>query len=90
MELIPLVADMLGAGGMFFFFAAEVLQLRKILRKKTVRSLSYHTYKSKITAILLTLACFGLSHLWLSFIVIFSELIVVLYIIKLMRKYRGS
>lgn len=90
MELIPIIADILGASGMFFFLVAEVLQLRKILRKRTVRSLSYHTYKSKVAAILLALGCFGLSHLWLSFLVIVAELVVVLYIIKLMKKYRGK
>ncbi len=89
MELMPIVADLLGAGGMFFFFFAEVLQLRKIKRKKTVRSLSYHTYKSKVAALVLTMSCFGLSGLVLSFIVLSAELVVVAYIIKLMRKYRG-
>lgn len=89
MELTILVADLLGAGGMFFFFFAELLQLRKIIRKKTVKSLSYHTYKSKVAALLLTLSCFGLSALWLSFGVLFAELLVVTYIIKLMKKYRG-
>ncbi len=34
MELMPVIADLLGAGGMFFFLFAEVLQLRKIKRKK--------------------------------------------------------
>lgn len=90
MELITLIADILGAGGMFFFLFAEVLQLRKIIRKKTVKSLSYHTYKSKIAALILTLSCFGLSGLWLSFGVLIAELIIVLVIIKLMRKYRGK
>jgi len=89
MELISTIADILGAGGMFFFLMAEVFQLRKIIRKKTVKSLSYNTYKQKVIAILLSLACFGLTALWLSFAVIFAEAIVILIIIRLMKKYRG-
>jgi len=90
MELIILLSDILGAGGMFFFLYAEILQLRKIVRKKTVKSLSYNTYRSKIAALILTLGCFGLSHLWLSFGVLIAELIIVFIIIKLMKKYRGK
>lgn len=90
MELIGWLADIFGAGGMFFFLFAEILQLRKILRKRTVKSLSYNTYRNKIVAIILSLSCFGLSGLWLSFGMIFAELIVILVIIKLMRKYRGQ
>jgi hypothetical protein len=89
MGIIYFIADLLGASGMFFFFFAEVLQLRKILRKHTVRSISYNTYRSKLAALLLTLACFGLSCLWLSFTVLFLELLVVLYIMHLMKKFRG-
>lgn len=91
MELTAMmIADILGTAGMFYFLKAEVLQLRKILRKKTVKSLSYNTYKSKLKAIFLTMGCFGLTSLWLSFGVLAAELIIVLVIIKLMRKYRGK
>ena len=90
MSWIATIADLLGAGGMFFFLVAEILQLRKIIRKQTVKSLSYNTYRNKILAILLSLGCFGLSSLWLSFGVIFVELIIILWIIKLMRRYRGQ
>ena len=89
MELIMLFADFFGAGGMFFFMFAEVLQLRKILKKHTVKSLSYNTYRSKLAALLLTLAGFGLASLYISFIVLFLELVIVLWIMRLMKKYRG-
>lgn len=90
MELVTFLSDALIASGMFFFLVAEILQLRKITRKKTVRSLSYNTYKSKLAALIFTLGGLWLSGLWLSFGVLTSELITVLVIIKLMRKYRGK
>lgn len=89
MELIMLIADLLGAGGMFFFLFAEVLQLKKILWKCTVKGISYNTYRSKVAALLLTLTGFALAGLYISFVVLFLELIIVLWIMKLMKKYRG-
>jgi len=88
--MILFIADILGAAGMFFFLHAEILQLRKILRKRTVKSLSYNTYKCKIAAAVLTLGCLGLPGLWLAFGILFAELIILVVIIRLMRKYRGK
>ena len=89
MSWTTIVADLAGAGGMFFFLVAEILQLRKIIRKKTVKSISYNTYRNKVVAIMLSLVCFGLTSLWLSWIVIFAELLIIIWVIKLMHKYRG-
>ena len=88
MELINTVADLFGSVGMLFFLLAEVTQLRKILKLKTVVGISWTTYKNKVIALVSTLIGFMLAQLWLSFGVLFGELIIVIYIMKLMEQYR--
>lgn len=87
MEIIQLIADIAGATGMGFFLSAEVFQMRKILRTKLIVGISRTAYRHKLLAILLTLVCFGLTALWLSFAVIFVEGIVAVIILCLIKKY---
>ena len=87
---MQLVADLAGTIGMAFFLKAEIFQLKKILKKKLVTGISKTAYRDKVLAIILTLACFGLTSLWFSFAVIAAEGGVVAMIIYLMKKYRGN
>jgi len=87
-QLILWIADAFGTIGMFMFLKAEVHQWFKIRRTKKVSAISTHAYRDKMIAIITTLVCFGLTSLWFSFLVIFCEGIVALFIIKLMRKYK--
>ena len=86
-ELIRLIADAAGVVGMGFFLKAEIFQLKKILRTKTVRGISKTAYRDKLLAITATLVCFGLTALWFSFAVIFAEGIIAIIIFRLIRKY---
>ncbi len=86
MDMIYLVADGCGLIGMGYFLLAEITQLKKIRRKKIIASLSKTTYNQKVLAILFTLVCFGLTGLWLSFAVLVGELVIVVWIKKLIKK----
>ena len=85
---IELLADLLGTGGMLGFLLAEVFQLKKIYRTKKLTGLSKTCYRNKMLAIILTLSCFALSGLYLSFTVLFLEGVIVGKIMLLMRKWK--
>ncbi len=87
MELIMLIADAAGVIGMGFFLKAEIFQLKKILRTKTVRGISHTAYRDKLWAIAATMLCFGLTSLWFSFAVLFAEGVIVFIILRLMKRY---
>lgn len=87
MEIMMLIADIFGVLGMSFFLKAEIMQLRKILRTKTVKGISRTAYRDKLLAIAATMVCFGLTSLWLSFFVLFAEGIIVFIVLRLMKKY---
>ena len=80
--MLKLIADIFGTAGMAFFLWAEVRQLIKIKRTKMSHGISFHAYKNKMTACILTLVCFAISGLWFSFAVIFAELVVITPIMK--------
>lgn len=88
MELITLVADLAGVIGTGFFLKAEIFQLRKILRTKTVRGISHTAYRDRLIAVTATLVCFGLTALWLTFTVLLIQAMVLLVILHLIKKYR--
>ena len=88
MEVMMLIADIFGVIGMSFFLKAEIMQLRKILRTKTVKGISHTAYRDKLLAIAATMLCFGLTSLWLSFAVLFAEGIIVVIVLRLMKKYK--
>lgn len=90
MEIMMLIADIAGVIGMGWFLKAEIFQLRKILRTKTVEGISRTAYRDKMSAIVATMICFGLTSLWLSFAVLFAEGIIVFIVIRLMKKYKGA
>jgi len=90
MEIIMLVADLAGVIGMGFFLKAEIFQLKKILRTKIVHGISRTAYRDKLFAIFATLLCFGLTSLWLSFVVLFAEGTIVFIVLHLMKKYRRT
>lgn len=85
--MIMLIADLAGVLGMGFFLKAEIFQLRKILRTKTVKGISRTAYRDKLWAIAATMTCFGLTTLWFSFAVLFAEGIIIFIILRLMKKY---
>jgi hypothetical protein len=84
-----LIADLMGVLGMSYFLKAEIMQLRKILRTKVVHGISRTAYKDKLLAIAATMICFGLTTLWLSFVVLFAEGVIAFIILRLMKKYKG-
>lgn len=88
MELIMLIADLAGVVGMGFFLKAEIFQLRKILRTKIVRGLSYTAHKDKFKAIVATMLCFWLTSLWFSFVVLCVQGVIVSMTLHFMKKYR--
>lgn len=88
MELIMLIADAAGVIGMGLFLKAEIFQLRKILRTKTTKGISYTAYSDKLCAIAITMLCFGLTSLWFSFAVLFAEGVIVFIVLRLIKKYR--
>jgi len=90
MELIMLIADIFGVIGMGFFLKAEVFQLKKILRTKLTDGISRTAYRDKLWAIVATMFCFGLTALWLSFVVLFAEGVIAFIILHLMKKYGKS
>jgi len=87
MEIIRLIADLFGTGGMLFFLVAEIHQLLKIRRTGKLTGISFHAYRDKMLAVIFTLICFGLSNLYFSFIVLFLEGIIITPILfKLWKK----
>lgn len=88
MEIMMLIADLAGVIGMGFFLKAEVFQLKKILRTKTIKGISRTAYVDKLLAILATMVCFWLTSLWFSFAVLFAEGVIAFIILHLMKKYR--
>lgn len=88
MEIVMLIADIAGTIGMGFFLKAEIMQLHKILRTKTVKGISHTAYRDKLLAIVATMFCFWLTSLWLSFAVLFAEGVVAFIILYLMKKYK--
>lgn len=86
--MIQLVADIFGTIGMGYFLWAEIHQWRKIKRVKISDGISLHAYRNKVIAIIATCTCFGLSGLWLSFLVLAMEGIVVTDILRFIYKWR--
>lgn len=82
------IADIFGMCGMGFFLAATIKQWHKIYTTHHTTAVSLTQYKLKIIAIICTMICVGLVNLPLSFIVLFTELIVVLGVIHMLIKYR--
>lgn len=76
--MIRTIADIFGIIGMGYFLKAEIHQFIKIRRTGKITGISATTYRSKIIACLASLVCLGLSGLFLSFIVLIAEVVVVI------------
>jgi len=88
--MLAIIADLAGTFGMLLFLFAELKQFYKIKITGKLIGLSYHAYLSKLIAVLATGACFALTGLHFSLLVIVAEGIVIMPILYWLWKYRNK
>lgn len=82
------IADICGVVGMGFFLLAEIKQLLKILRTHRVTGISRHAYMSKLYAVGFTGTMLAITALYMSFVVILAEGMIVAWVLCLIKKYK--
>lgn len=86
--LLLWIADMCGVAGMCFFLFAEVKQVIKIRRTHRVTGISLSAYICKVLAIMFTSIMLIITSLYMSLFVVLTQMILVLWVIYLMKKYK--
>lgn len=86
--LLIWIADICGVLGMFYFLWAEVKQVVKINKTHKVTGISHTAYISKLKAIGFTSVMLIITSLYMSLVVISIQGIIVLWVLRLMKKYK--